>query len=112
MLDIHSHILPGVDDGARSHRQSLQMLAAARSAGVDILVATPHLKHLNVDTNRISEAFLWLKPYALAAGISLLRGYEISYQVLLDLPYSELGRYCISGTNLLLLEHIMNILAQ
>lgn len=104
MLDIHSHILPGVDDGARSHRQALQMLAAARDAGIDILVATPHLKHLKEDTNRISEAFFWLKPYAQAAGISLLKGYEISYQVLLDLPCSELGRYCISGTNLLLLE--------
>lgn len=104
MLDIHSHILPGVDDGAKSHRQALQMLTAARDAGIDILVATPHLKRLREDENRISEAYFWLKPYAQAAGIRLLRGYEVSYQVLLDLPCSELGRYCISGTNLLLLE--------
>jgi protein-tyrosine phosphatase len=104
MLDIHSHILPGVDDGARSHRQALQMLAAARDAGIDILVATPHLRHLKDDVDRISEAFFWLKPYAQASGIHLLRGYEVSYQVLLDLPCSELGNYCISGTNLLLLE--------
>ncbi len=104
MLDIHSHILPGVDDGAKSHRQALQMLSAARDAGFDILVATPHLRQLKVDVNRVSEAYFWLKPYAQAAGIRLLRGYEVSYQVLLDLPYSELGCYCIAGTNLLLLE--------
>ena len=104
MLDIHSHILPGVDDGAKSHRQALQMLAAARDAGIDTLVATPHLKHLREDESRVSEAYFWLKPYAQAAGIRLLRGYEVSYQVLLDLPCSELDRYCISGTKLLLLE--------
>lgn len=104
MLDIHSHILPGVDDGAKSHRQALQMLAAARDAGIDILVATPHLKHLREDESRVSEAYFWLKPYAQAAGIRLLRGYEVSYRVLLDIPCSELGRYCITGTNLLLLE--------
>ncbi len=104
MLDIHAHILPGVDDGARSHRQSLQMLKAARDAGIDVLVATPHLRKPKEDLPRIADAYCWLKPHAYAAGIHLLKGYEVSYKVLLDLPCSEVGRYCISGTNLLLLE--------
>ena len=104
MLDIHAHILPGVDDGARSHRQALQMLSAARAAGVDILVATPHLRHFKEDLSRIAEEFDWLQPYAQAAGIRLLKGYEIWYQALLDLPFSDIGRYCITGTKTLLLE--------
>ena len=104
MLDIHAHILPGVDDGARSRRQTLQMLRAARDAGIDILVATPHLKQSKKDLSHIADAYCWLKPHAQAAGIHLLQGYEVSYQVLLDLPCSELGRYCITGTNILLLE--------
>ncbi len=104
MLDIHTHILPGVDDGAKSHRQALQMLSTARAAGIDVLVATPHLMHSKEDLSRFTDAFCWLQPHAQAAGIHLLKGYEVWYQALLDLPFSELGRYCISGTNLLLLE--------
>ncbi len=104
MLDIHAHILPEVDDGARSRRQALQMLRAARTAGIDTLVATPHLKQTKEDLSRIADAFCWLQPRAQALGVRLLKGYEVSYQVLLDLPCSQLGRYCIGGTNLLLLE--------
>ena len=104
MLDIHTHILPGVDDGAKSHRQALQMLYAARSAGVDVLVATPHIKHTAADLSGITDAYLWLKPHAQGIGIRLLMGFEVSYKVLLNLPCSELQHYCISGTNNLLLE--------
>ena len=43
MVDIHSHILPGVDDGAKSIQNSIDMLRNASKAGVRIIVATPHL---------------------------------------------------------------------
>jgi len=43
MVDIHCHILPGVDDGARDMEESLRMLSRAAAAGVKTLVATPHL---------------------------------------------------------------------
>jgi len=104
MLDIHAHILPGLGDGAKSHRQALQMLLAARAVGIDVLVAAPHLRQPKEDLSRIADVYCWLKPHAQAAGIRLLKGYEIYYQVLLDLPCSELGCYCITGTNILLLE--------
>lgn len=43
MVDIHCHILPDVDDGARSLEESLMMLRKAAAAGVEIVVATPHV---------------------------------------------------------------------
>ena len=43
MVDIHCHILPGVDDGARNMEESLRMLSRAAAAGVKIVAATPHL---------------------------------------------------------------------
>ena len=43
MVDLHSHIFPGVDDGAKSINESLKMLRRAAAAGVDTIVATPHL---------------------------------------------------------------------
>ncbi len=43
MVDIHCHILPDVDDGAESIEESLAMLEKSAAAGVEIVVATPHL---------------------------------------------------------------------
>lgn len=42
MIDIHAHILPGIDDGAADWAESLEMAALAVESGVDLLVATPH----------------------------------------------------------------------
>ena len=42
MIDIHCHILPGVDDGAKSIEESLAMLRKASAAGIEVVVATPH----------------------------------------------------------------------
>jgi len=43
MIDIHAHILPGVDDGAKNWEQSLEMARMAVEDGITVMVATPHL---------------------------------------------------------------------
>ncbi len=48
MLDLHTHILPAVDDGAGSVEEALEMLALAEASGDDGLVLTPH--YLNRDS--------------------------------------------------------------
>ena len=42
MIDLHSHVLPGIDDGSKSMEMSLEMLALAAESGVETLVTTPH----------------------------------------------------------------------
>ncbi|MFP7171624.1 tyrosine-protein phosphatase [Terribacillus halophilus] len=42
MIDIHCHILPGVDDGARTMEDSIEMARAAAAQGIHTIVATPH----------------------------------------------------------------------
>lgn len=60
MIDTHSHILPGVDDGSRSVEESLEMLRQEAAQGVTHVVATPHFyaHHDDLDRflNRTAEA--------------------------------------------------------
>ncbi|MBM4273396.1 MAG: capsular biosynthesis protein [Deltaproteobacteria bacterium] len=43
MIDIHSHILPGLDDGPQTWEEALEMARLAAEDGIQIMVATPHL---------------------------------------------------------------------
>ncbi|APC41954.1 tyrosine-protein phosphatase [Clostridium estertheticum] len=42
MIDIHSHILPGIDDGSKNMEMSIKMLKMAEEKGTKTIVATPH----------------------------------------------------------------------
>ena len=42
MIDFHSHILPGVDDGSRSVKESAALLSMLKDQGIKTVVATPH----------------------------------------------------------------------
>ncbi|WP_053365615.1 tyrosine-protein phosphatase [Bacillus sp. FJAT-27245] len=42
MIDIHCHILPGVDDGAKSMEESVEMAREAVKEGIQAIIATPH----------------------------------------------------------------------
>lgn len=42
MIDIHMHILPGIDDGAVDWEETLQLARAAVQEGITAVVATPH----------------------------------------------------------------------
>ena len=43
MIDLHCHILPGLDDGPENMEQALEMCALARADGIETIVATPHM---------------------------------------------------------------------
>lgn len=42
-IDIHSHLLPGIDDGARTFEDSLRLTQALQSFGVTEIITTPHI---------------------------------------------------------------------
>lgn len=108
-IDFHSHILPSIDDGAKSIDESLDLLHMLKNDGVDIVVATPHLYLQEMPIADFlytrKEAFLRLQ-YALDSSDEkhpeIVLGAEVYYyDSLADLP---LGRLCIEGTDYLLLE--------
>jgi protein-tyrosine phosphatase len=81
MIDIHSHILPGIDDGARSLDESLSMLRIAIDGGVTTQVLTPHIHMGRFDNTKqeIEERFKVFSEQVNAANlpIKLLLGAEL-----------------------------------
>lgn len=58
IIDFHSHILPGIDDGARTLEESIQIVKAMSAMGFDRITCTPHItkKYRNTPEN-IKERF-------------------------------------------------------
>lgn len=52
MIDIHSHILPGIDDGAETMADSLQMAREAVKQGIQAIIATPHHQNGHFNNER------------------------------------------------------------
>lgn len=57
MIDIHSHILPGIDDGSKSMEMTLNMLRTAEKSGISEVIATPHylLEYGEAKINEVRE---------------------------------------------------------
>lgn len=88
MIDIHSHLLPGVDDGSPSVAASIPVLERFASDGVDVLVLTPHLAATaawRVGPDHHAAVFDSLRREA-PSRPALLMGYEI----MLDAPGVDL----------------------
>lgn len=81
MIDIHCHILPGIDiDGPSCPMESLEMARLAVEDGICTIVATPHLRELDQSAGRIREKVAILNNSLISAGVPLevLPGAEAS----------------------------------
>jgi protein-tyrosine phosphatase len=57
MIDIHSHIIHGVDDGPTNIEQSINMVAEAEKLGIREIIATPHYHEAIFELERVEENF-------------------------------------------------------
>lgn len=113
MTDLHTHILPEMDDGARTVRESLDMLAAQYSQGVDTVVLTPHFYPHREDVDQFlarrqrSAETMQQAIESLPDGEKqlprLVLGAEVAWRSDL-LECERLNELCIGGTSNLLLE--------
>lgn len=97
-IDLHCHILPGVDDGAPCLDDAVQMLRQAAASGVEHLVATPHHNYFGHDCAQpVAEAFRQLLDCVddeqlsleLSIGRELLAGPDLLEQLEHGLTYGE-----------------------
>lgn len=108
MIDLHSHILPGLDDGARSLEESVAMARAAVADGIRTIAATPHVRDDYPTTPADLDAALTTLRAALErerVDIRVLPGGEIALDRLDQLDDGERARFGLGGNpRVLLLE--------
>ncbi len=74
MIDIHSHILPGLDDGSKSMEETVELLRLAQETGTKIIVASPHSdSEYNYDHEKVDELIAEAQSLA-GNGIKIVRG--------------------------------------
>ena len=82
MIDIHAHILPLIDDGARSEIESLHLLKQAKDSGVTAIILTPHYivgSKYNLNNEKKEALLAKLKNKAKQLNIELYIGNEIYF---------------------------------
>ena len=114
MIDIHTHIIPGVDDGSESIRMSLSMLALSAESGVTDVVATPHCNIPDEVDNYASQdlytELLNLQREAERADIPvrIIRGMEVFATEDLPRLIRERKVWSLNSTRYLLMEFAFN----
>jgi protein-tyrosine phosphatase len=109
VIDLHSHVLPGLDDGVRTIEEARELARAAAADGVRALAATPHVR-LDYPT----------RPGAMEAGVEALRadferervpvellhGGEVALDVLWEIEPGDLRRFTLAQTGRYLLLEV------
>ncbi len=108
-IDIHTHILPGIDDGPKSLQESAAMARCYTENGIKKIIATPHFipgTAWAVSCRRITEKVKEVKDYFLEENINLqiYKGMEIAHhqQIIHRLENNKLQS--LAGSRYFLLE--------
>ena len=107
MIDLHCHVLPGIDDGPDSIEGSVALARAAVAAGIRTLVATPHVSwrypnDAETIARLVTEVNARLKEEEVA--LDVRPGAELAMTRLIDLEPAELARLGLGGGSWLLVE--------
>jgi len=108
MIDIHSHLLPGVDDGSPSVEKSVPVLERFASQGVELLVLTPHL-NASQAASAPYEAHVE-KLAELRAAAPAVPELVLGWEIMLDEPRVDLRdtRLGLGGAKCVLVEFPRN----
>lgn len=107
MIDIHNHILPGMDDGAQSMEIALQMGRVAYDTGIQAIIATPHVINGVFDNSRqqilraVDDLNRALKEHGIALNIMPGAEYHLEPDLIKRLNRQELVTLNDSGRYLL-----------
>jgi protein-tyrosine phosphatase len=106
LIDLHCHVLPGIDDGARDLEDAIAMARQAEADGIEVVCATPHIRHdHDVRIHELDERIAQLQQALDAAGVAVRveRGGEVAEPILDALTDDELRTVAL-GARWVLLE--------
>jgi len=106
VIDLHNHLLPGVDDGSRTVAQSIRVLEAFAAHGITDVCLTPHMlasEAVSGPPVNHDEAFAALRAAAPAVP-ALHRGAEVMLDRPLPERVAESRRVTLNGTQYILVE--------
>ncbi|MCF0246513.1 MAG: hypothetical protein HUJ55_06785 [Ileibacterium sp.] len=106
MIDLHSHILPKMDDGSKSVEESEALLKMLKDQGVSTVVMTPHFYAFQEDPahfiKRRTAAAERLQPVMDQSGLKIHLGAEVHFYS--GISETDLTPLLIEGTDLVLVE--------
>lgn len=111
VIDFHTHILPGIDDGSKNSDMSVEMLKMLSVQGVDAIIATPHFYYDEVSINDFLEArrlslnnlINTIEKKNVKDRPKIIPGAEVKFFHGLD-NVEDASKLCIGGTNYMLIE--------
>jgi protein-tyrosine phosphatase len=107
VIDLHCHILPGIDDGALDLDDSVAMARVAAADGIDVVAATPHIRHdHDVRIHELPTRVAELNEELRAAGVpvEVVTGGEVAETALHGLDSDELRAVSLGEGGWILLE--------
>jgi protein-tyrosine phosphatase len=107
MIDLHTHILPGLDDGPKALEAAVEMARVAEGAGTRAVAATSHVDHgFGVDIAGLAGARAALAERQARVGVELelLAGGEVAPERLSELDDAALASVALGGGPTVLLE--------
>jgi protein-tyrosine phosphatase len=131
MIDVHCHIIHGVDDGPSTIEQSLRMVEEAEKLGIRVIIATPHYQEDVFELERVEENYQELLLKSRDYGVAIKMGYEVflnpfnpvfaknskrltlnrTGRMLFEFPFDSKPAYCFEAINRLQLQNIVPIIA-
>ncbi len=107
LIDIHTHILPGMDDGSRDTETSFRMLSLLKAQNVGTVVLTPHFytdrENMHDFLSRRDTALSALEPIARQLDMQLFSGCEMYFSDYI-FNNADLSPVCINSGRYLLTE--------
>jgi protein-tyrosine phosphatase len=107
LIDLHCHILPGLDDGALDIRDSAGLARQAAADGIEAICATPHIRHdHDVRIDELARRVEAVNRHLRGEGIpvTVLSGGEVAETAVEDLSEEELSTVALGDGRWVLLE--------
>jgi len=104
MIDIHSHLIYGIDDGPSTIEESVRMVYEAQETGVETIIATPHFEEYLSMFDEVHENFQELAYRTADCGVTIKLGCEVRLNPCILRKIKDKSKICLDDSKFMLFE--------